>query len=111
MASFGLRNLCTPAHIYLVISLIALTIILLQNRYNSTTYCMGNYSCEVSSIALIFVVKIIYILIWTYILNFICSSGAPMISWILLLFPFLLMFIFIVMFLTNSSSNIPVQYI
>ena len=111
MANYGLRNLCTPAYIYLVISLISLFIILYQNQYNSTTYCMGNYSCEVSNLALIFVIKLIYILLWTWILNLICVTGAPMISWVLLLFPFILMFIFITMFLTYNATNIPTQYI
>lgn len=111
MANFGLRNLCTPAYIYLVISLIALFIILYQNQYNSKTYCMGNYSCEVSSVGLIFVVKLIYILLWTWILNLICMAGSPIFSWILLIFPFVLMFIFIIMFFMYSSTNIPVQYI
>ena len=111
MANFGLRNLCTPAYIYLVISLISLFIILIQNQYNSTTYCMGNYSCKVSSITLVFVVKIIYILIWTWILNLICIAGAPIISWALLIIPFVLMFLFIAMFITYSSTNIPVEFI
>jgi len=103
----GLRNLCTPALIYLVISLIALFIILIQNQYNSTTYCMGNYSCEVTNIGVIFLVKLIYIFLWTIILNLICKAGAPIFSWILLLFPIILMFIFIAMLYTNNAASIP----
>ena len=103
----GLRSLCTPAYIYLVISLLAFFIIMIQNNYNSNTYCMGNYTCNTTNIYLIFVVKLIYIMVWTWILNLICRAGAPILSWILLLFPLLFMFIFIIMFFTYNSASIP----
>lgn len=104
MAITGLRNLCTPAYIYLVISIIAIIVILFQNSGNSNTYCMGNYSCQVSSLLLIFVIKIVYVIFWTWILNLICKAGAPMISWLLLLLPIILMFILIASFMLNSNS-------
>ena len=53
MATIGLRNLCTPAYIYLVISVIAIVVGIIQNMGNASTYCMGNYSCEVSNLFLI----------------------------------------------------------
>ena len=102
-----LRTLCTPAYIYLVVSLIAFFIIMIQNKYNSNTYCMGNYTCDVTNIYLIFILKLVYIMIWTWILNMICRSGAPIFSWILLLFPLLFMFMFIIMFFTYNSATIP----
>jgi hypothetical protein len=95
MAIKGLSNLCTPAYIYLVISLIALIIMAVQNIGDISTYRLGPYSTDVTSTVLIFVVKIIYILFWTWVLNLICDAGAQPISWLLLLFPFILMFIFL----------------
>ena len=91
----GLRNLCTPAQMYLVISLVALVVMIIQNYYYNftNTYCLGSYSCSVSSIFLIFVIKALYILFWTWILNLICNAGAPGIAWFLVLIPFILMFI------------------
>jgi len=103
----GLRKLCTPAYIYLVISIFSIIVIMIQNTSNSNTYCMGNYSCQVSNIFLIFAVKLIYILFWTWILNLICKAGLPIVSWALLLFPFILMFIFIIIFIMSSSNDIP----
>lgn len=108
MEIIGLRKLCTPAYLYLVISVFSVIIIMFQNASNSNTYCMGNYSCQVSNIILIFAIKFIYILFWTWILNLICKSGFPGVSWILLLFPFVLMFIFIIIFMMSSSEDIPV---
>ena len=98
----GLRKLCTPAYLYLVISAFSIIIIMLQNGSNSNTYCMGNYSCQVPNIYLIFVIKLLYVLFWTWILNLLCKAGYPGISWVLLLFPFILMFIFIIAFMMST---------
>ena len=95
MAIVGLRQLCTPAYVYLVISVIAIIVMFVQNFGNSTTYCLGSYTCDVTNVFLIFVLKIVYVLFWTWILNLICSSGATPVAWFLLLLPFILFFILI----------------
>ena len=65
----------------------------MQNYGNSVTYCLGDYSCQVSSTFIIFMIKILVVLIWTWILNLICKAGVPTLSWFLVLLPFLIMFI------------------
>lgn len=92
MAITGLKNLCMPSLVYLVFSLIALILIAAQNAGNLNIFCLGTYSCDVSSVALIFVIKLIYILFWTWILNLMCAAGAETLSWILILFPFFIFF-------------------
>ena len=92
MSVAGLRNLCTPSYVYLVISMIAIIIMALQNYGNVNMYCLGTYSCIVSSTLLIFLIKLIYILFWTWILNLICRAGAPSVAWFLVLLPFILFF-------------------
>ena len=104
----GLRKLCTPAYIYLVISVFSIIVIMIQNTGNSNTYCMGQFSCQVPNLFLIFAIKLIYVLFWTWILNLLCKAGLPGVSWVLLLFPFILMFIFIVIFMMSSARDIPV---
>lgn len=95
MAVVGLRNLCTPSYVYLVISSVALFIMIFQNFGNINKYCVGSYTCDVSSTALIFIIKALYILFWTWVLNLICKAGAPSIAWFLVLLPFILFFVFI----------------
>jgi hypothetical protein len=95
MAIAGLRNLCTPSYVYLVISAIALAVLLYQNVGQINQYCVGSFTCNVSSTAMIFILKAIYILFWTWVLNLICRAGAPEIAWTVLLFPFVLMFVMI----------------
>ena len=100
----GLRNLCTPAYVYLVISTIALIVMIYQNFGNVNTYCLGDYSCNVSSTAMIFIIKAIYILFWTWILNLMCNANATSVAWFLLLLPLIIMFILIGAMLVSGKS-------
>jgi hypothetical protein len=95
MAIVGLRNLCAPAYLYLIISVIALIIMALQNVGNVNLYCLGSYSCSVTNTMLIFLIKAVYIVFWTWILNLICRAGATNLAWFLVLLPFILMFVFL----------------
>ena len=102
MAIAGLRNLCTPAYVYLVISTIALLVMSYQNMGNANIYCLGDYSCSVTNTTLIFIIKIVYVLFWTWILNLMCRAGASSIAWFLVLLPFLLMFVLLTLFMVSS---------
>ena len=95
--AFSLKNLCTPAYLYFIISIIALVMMAMQNYGNTNTYCLGEYSCEVSSTFLLFLIKLAYVLLWTWILNLICQAGVPSLSWFLVLLPFVIMFLLIAM--------------
>jgi hypothetical protein len=99
MAIAGLKNLCTPAYVYLVISIIAIFFMAIQNIGSENVYCIGTYSCDVYSTALIFIIKILYVLFWTWVLNLICRAGAPSVSWFFVLLPFVLFFILLAVFL------------
>ena len=95
MSIVGLRNLCTPAVIYLAISMMLLVVMYIQNRNNVDVYCLGAYECDVTNVTAIFLVKFVYILFWTWILNLICSSGFTSISWLLVLMPIILSFLLV----------------
>jgi hypothetical protein len=98
MAIAGLKNLCTPAYVYLVISIFAIFFMAIQNIGSEHVYCIGTYSCDVYSTVLIFIIKILYVLFWTWLLNLICRAGATSVSWFLVLIPFILFFIFLALF-------------
>ena len=55
--SFDLRNMCTPATIYFVISLIGLILVGVNNLDNSDKVCIGDYNCYVGNNTTIFIVK------------------------------------------------------
>lgn len=95
MAPFpkSIKELCTPAMIYFSISIVGLIIILLQNLGNTHSYNVGSFSCRVPNTSIVFIVKLLYILFWTYILNLICKDGHVGLSWLLILLPWLLLFV------------------
>lgn len=96
-----LKELCTPAMLYFVISMFALVIILFQNLGNNNSYHVGSFSCRVPNTMIVFIVKFIYILFWTYVLNLICKDGHVGLSWLLVLLPWLLLFVFIGLLMIN----------
>ena len=92
-----IKKLCSPAYFYFIISLISLFILFVENIYNFSTnqYCIGCFKCSVPSTVVVFVVKTIYILFWTFGLNCLCNAGYTNISWLLVLLPFILFFVMI----------------
>jgi hypothetical protein len=96
-----LKELCTPAALYFVISMLGLVIAIFQNLGNSDSYNIGNFSCRVPNTILVFVFKFIYIVFWTYVLNLICKDGHVGISWLLVLLPFILLFVLMGMLMLN----------
>jgi len=94
----SLKQLCTPAWIYFVLSMIAILILFVQNLGNKNKFQIGNVSCYVTSTTLLFIVKIIYVLFWTYVLNLICKDGYPSLSWFLVLLPFIAFLLLILIF-------------
>lgn len=94
---FKIRQLCMPSYLYFIISMFGLLLAAIQNISigKNNQYSLGNFSCIVPSCIVIFMIKIIYILFWTWILNLICKSGHSGIAWFLIFLPFILFFILI----------------
>lgn len=88
-----IKKLCTPAYVYLVVSVVAIIVMMFQNSGNVDVYCLGNYECPVPSTALVFLVKFLYVAFWTFILDSICKAGYKQFSWFMVLFPFILFFV------------------
>ena len=103
MAAFpkSIKELCTPAMVYFVISMIGLFMVLFQNLGNTNSYHVGSFSCRVPNTAAVFIVKLIYVLFWTYVLNLICRDGHTSLSWLLILLPWILLFVIMGMLMLN----------
>lgn len=95
MSSFGIKHLCTPSYVYLVISVVFLLLSMFQNYGNKDMYCLGYKSCVVPDTSIIFIVQFLYVLFWTWMLNLMCKAGATPVAWFLVLLPFVLMFVMI----------------
>ena len=98
----GLKNLCMPAMAYLALSIMTIFIMMFQNLGDPASYCIGRYSCNVSDVNMLFLMKIVYVLFWTWIINIMCRDGFEGIAWVLVMLPYLLMFVFILtLFMPN----------
>jgi hypothetical protein len=95
-------QLCAPAALYFVVSLLALLLVILQNLQNRHTLCVGNYSCPVPSVTLIFLMNLVYILFWSWILHLICKAGWKWLSWALVLFPFVVVFLLVILGMSQN---------
>jgi hypothetical protein len=84
MSSF--KKLCEPAKLYLVVSAIFLVLAIFQ---------------RISALTLI--TKGVFVLIWTMVLNWLCSKGFKGLAWIIVLLPFL--FLFMAMFTTMDMMG------
>lgn len=93
MAGFSLKQLCSPAHFYFVVSMITVLVMAFYNYYNVNVYCLGKYACDVTNVSLIYIIKIVYILFWTWVINLICKGGGNSVAWFLVLIPYILFLI------------------
>jgi hypothetical protein len=99
-----IKKLCTPAYIYLVISVIAIIIMMFQNCGNVDTYSLGSYECSVTNTALVFFIEFLYVAFWTFILDSVCKAGHKQFSWFIVLFPFILSFVLLGMMLVIQGA-------
>ena len=100
-----LSELCTPSLVYFVISVIGLAMAIVQNLGNKNRYSLGSFSCQVPSCMAIFIIKVVYVLFWTWILNLMCCDGHVEIAWFLVLLPFILLAIVIGLVMTNQKKS------
>ena len=99
-------KLCSPSKLYLGLSLISIVFILTQNLYESTKYCIGMYSCSLDySNIFVFIAKLIYVGVWTIVLDSLCKNDYKDIAWGLVLFPYVLMFVMIGYFVFSNMRK------
>jgi hypothetical protein len=98
-----IKNLCTPAFVYLVISTISIIVIMFQNGGNMDKYCIGSFECSVPSTPLVFFFKFLYVAFWTFVLDSICKAGHKRFSWFLVVLPFVLFFVLLGLMMANQG--------
>ena len=100
------NSLCPPAYFYLVISVVAMLLMIGQNLYNGNMneLCVGAYSCNVSNVAMLLVVKVLYVAFWTVVLDAFCKYGLKKLSWLLVLFPLVMFAIGLGLMMVDSNA-------
>ena len=87
MGNFEFSKYCTPAQLYLVIGAIGIIMAFFKD-----------YGVET------LLTNALFLVIWTWVLNWMCSKGFKAISWILVFLPFIL-FIFTFFFAKDIISD------
>ena len=92
MGNFDFNKYCTPAQLYLILGTISIISAAFQK-----------FSIET------LLTNALFLVIWAWVLNWLCSKGFTAISWILVLLPFILvlfMFLFIKDVATKEGYSI-----
>ena len=98
-------SLCTPAKVYLLISLTSVLALIVQNAAMPMKYTVGKKTVDLPHTNLVFFVfKFLYIALWTFILNELCGHGWKDLSWFLVIAPILLMFVLIGLLLLANKK-------
>ena len=85
MDSFS--DLCTPAQVYVVLTAFTLIGLIFGKQYGPA------------------VAKFIFSIIFTFLLNWLCSSGYPGVSWFLVLLPFVAIGLVVVFFVYAAAKS------
>lgn len=100
------NNLCSPARLYFIVSCISVLFIFLQNLGNSKKYNVGKYGVNLRHHNIyFFMFKVVYIFIWTFILNKLCKKGWNKVSWYLVVIPYLFSSVIIAIFLLSNLKR------
>jgi hypothetical protein len=99
----SLKELCSPAFFYFVISMVSLIILVIGNLGNTSKFNLGFFSVYVPNVTFVFITQFIYILFWTWILNLICRDSRKGFAWFLVLIPFILSFFLIAVVSTKEG--------
>ena len=99
------KRLCTPAFVYLVFSTLFIITAMIQNAGNTNKVCLGRVECSVKSTSATFLIKILWVVLWTWVLSSLCKSGHSNIAWFLVLLPFIMIFVVLIMIADIVTGN------
>lgn len=98
-----IKNLCTPAYVYLVISSISIFALMFEKGPEYVDYCMDSFGCKVGSISFMVLSQFAITAIWVVVLDKVCKKGYPLISWFLVSLPYLTFFIALWLLIRNGK--------
>lgn len=110
------NTLCPPARLYFLLSVTLLVLSVIQNLLGVGTtrrvgrgknrICLGMYDCRSSVHPIVmFILQMLYIFVWSWVLNQICKAGYTNISWFILFLPFIAFFGLLAVFILGVTMN------
>lgn len=85
-------NLCNPALFYFILAVISILMLIVKKAS-----------------ATVIVAKIIGVILWTWVLNFVCTKGFTTMSWVLVLSPYVIMFVALMTGVVSMSDLEDIQ--
>jgi hypothetical protein len=100
-----IKKMCSPAIVYLLLSLLSLIVLVISNIGNKSTLCVGDYDCPVDNLFVILIFKVLYIAFVTIILDSLCKNGWGSISWFLVFLPIIIFFVVLGFFMIYKNES------
>lgn len=108
-------KLCIPAQIYLIVSFILMVLSyfglnaisqqITLNQSNSSFLQSLNFTYQKDA-RTSYVVQAVFIVLWTWVLSYLCNKGFSNLSWFLILFPWILMFLAFFVYIIEMVKRI-----
>ena len=108
-------KLCIPAQIYLIVSFILMVLSyfglnaisqqLTLNQSNSSFLQSLNFTYQKDA-RTSYVVQAVFIVLWTWVVSYLCNKGFSNLSWFLILLPWVLMFLAFFVYIIETVKHI-----
>jgi hypothetical protein len=108
-------KLCIPAQIYLIVSFILMVLSyfglnaisqqITLNQSNNSFLQSLNFTYQKDA-RTSYVVQAVFIVLWTWVLSYLCNKGFSNLSWFLILFPWILMFLAFFVYIIETVKKI-----
>ena len=108
-------KLCTPAQIYLIVSFILMVLSyfglnaisqqITLNESNNSFLQSLNFTYQKDT-RTSYVVQAVFIVLWTWVLSYLCRKGFSNLSWFLILLPWVLMFLAFFVYIIETLKKI-----
>jgi hypothetical protein len=108
-------KICTPAQIYLIVSFILMVLSyfglsaisqqITLNQANNSFLQSLNFTYQKDT-RTSYVVQAVFIVLWTWVLSYLCKKGFSNLSWFLVLLPWVLMFLAFFVYIIETVKSI-----
>lgn len=108
-------KICTPAQIYLIVSFILMVLSyfglsaisqqITLNQANNSFLQSLNFTYQKDT-RTSYVVQAVFIVLWTWVLSYLCKKGFSNLSWFLVLLPWVLMFLAFFVYIIETVKRI-----
>jgi len=108
-------NICTPAQIYLIVSFILMVLSyfgmnaisqqITLNQANNSFLQSLNFTYQKDT-RTSYIVQAVFIVLWTWVLTYLCRKGFSNLSWFLVLLPWVLMFLAFFVYIIETVKRI-----